>query len=211
MTDIVISTKESVDGLLAALSAQLDAAGARCALVIIGGSGLLALGYISRATKDVDVLGVGVSASQASQAPGVEPFARLQSAKPLPDAVLRARAVVAADFGISEDWLNGGPADLLDLGLPDGFVDRLVQRDFGRGLRVGFASRLDQIHFKLYAAVDAGGPGKHEADLRALKPTPEELVIAARWTRTHDPSDGYLGSLTKALEYLGVRTPDISA
>lgn len=211
MTDIAIDSAESVDGLLSALAAQLDAAGERYELVIIGGSGLLELGFISRATKDIDVLGVHAVTPPAAHAPAAEPFALLQSANPLPDAVLRARDVVAADFGLPADWLNGGPTSLLDLGLPDGFVGRLKQREYGDGLRVGFASRLDQIHFKLYAAVDAGGPGKHEADLRAMNPTPDELVVAGRWTRTHDPSDGYLDSLTKALEYFGVRGPDLSA
>jgi hypothetical protein len=52
-----------------------------------------------------------------------------------------------------------GPTELLRFGLPDGFVDRLQRRDFGEGLVVYLASRYDQIHFKLYAAVDQG-PGK---------------------------------------------------
>lgn len=39
------------------------------------------------------------------------------------------------------------------------------------------ASRLDQIHLKLYALVDQGA-ARHEQDLRALKPTTEELLQA---------------------------------
>jgi hypothetical protein len=69
---------------------------------------------------------------------------------------------------------------------------------------------LDQIHFKLYALVDQG-PGKHETDLRALKPTSEELVQAARWTRTHDPSEGFEHALRSALGYLGVEDVDLDA
>ena len=65
-------------------------------------------------------------------------------------------------------------------------------------LTVHFASRIDQIHFKLYAMVDQGA-GKHEADLRALAPTTAELLEAARWTRTHDPSEGFREELVAAL------------
>jgi hypothetical protein len=50
--------------------------------------------------------------------------------------------------------------------------------------------RLDQIHFKLYAAVDQPG-SYHADDLQELHPTEEELLAAARWTRPHDTSDGY--------------------
>ena len=73
---------------------------------------------------------------------------------------------------------------------------------------VNFASRLDQIHFKLYALVDQGA-GKHEQDLRALKPTAEELMQAARWTRTHDPSPGFEEMLERALRHLGVENADL--
>jgi hypothetical protein len=78
----------------------------------------------------------------------------------------------------------------------------------GAGLTVHFCSRLDQIHLKLYALVDQG-LGKHEADLRALTPSREELVQAARWTRTHDPSPGFREMLERALHYLGVNDADL--
>jgi hypothetical protein len=102
-----------------------------------------------------------------------------------------------------------GPSQALEFGLPDGFVDRLERRDYGPSLAVYFASRYDQIHFKLYAAVDEGGPGKHEADLRALAPTEAELIAAARWSRSHDPSPGYAEELRGALEFLGVSDVDL--
>jgi hypothetical protein len=53
-----------------------------------------------------------------------------------------------------------------------------------------FASRVDQIHLKLYATVDQGA-GKHLSDLQALDPTTQELLVAAAWSETHDASDGY--------------------
>ena len=65
-----------------------------------------------------------------------------------------ARDLVARDFSLLPRWLNPGPAKLLEFGLPDGFAERLERRDYDAGLVVYFASRYDQIHFKLYAAVD---------------------------------------------------------
>jgi hypothetical protein len=73
---------------------------------------------------------------------------------------------------------------------------------------VQVAGRLDQICFKLYAAVDQGLESKHATDLRMLGPAPEELMNAARWTRTHDPSDGYREMLLKTLIALGVEADD---
>ncbi len=59
-----------------------------------------------------------------------------------------------------------------------------------------------------YALVDQG-PGKHEADLRALSPTEEELFAAAHWSRLHDPSEGYAQMLRDVLTHLGVDDVDL--
>lgn len=125
------------------------------------------------------------------------------SITPFPHSLEVARDRVARDFHLPTSWLNDGPAALLDFGLPEGFLGRAERRDYGSALTVWHASRFDQIHFKLYAAVDQG-PGKHESDLRALAPTDDELILAARWSRSHDPSDGYLQQLTLALAAMGV-------
>lgn len=101
-------------------------------------------------------------------------------------------------------------AALLDFGLPEGFLSRATRRDHGEALVGWYASRLDQIHLKLYATVDQG-PGKHEADLRALDPTPDELLAAARWTRTHDPSEGYRSVLVRVLAAFGVEDATLGA
>lgn len=176
--------------LLDALGQQIERLGASHELVVVGGSALLALGLIERPTQDVDVL---------ARRDGD----RLESISPMPETLVLARARVARDFELPTSWLNDGPAALLDFGLPEGFLDRAERRDHGAALTVWHASRFDQIHFKLYAAVDQG-PGKHEADLRALEPTNEELLAAASWSRSHDPSEGYLQELTRALAALGV-------
>lgn len=84
---------------------------------------------------------------------------------------------------------------------------RVASRRYGPALTVHFAGRLDQIHFKLYAMVDQGG-GRHEADLRALSPSREELIESASWTETHDPSPGFREMLEQALTKLGVDDVD---
>lgn len=193
MSDITNSV--ATDRILSALGEQVAAVGQRFELVVVGGSALLALGLVERSTRDIDILALRA---------GDE----LDSAKPLPAALESARDRVARDFSLPADWLNPGPTDLLELGLPEGFVDRLERRDYGEGLTAYFASRYDQIHFKLYALVDQG-PGKHEADLRELSPTEEELLLAARWSRTHDPSEGYEQVLRQVLTHLGVRDADL--
>jgi len=186
-----------LERIFAALGEQLAAGGAHYELVVIGGSALLALGFVQRATRDVDIV------SLLADGDLVDP-------RPLPQPLLAASERVAADFGLPPGWLNAGPSSLLDFGLPEGFVERLERRTFGTALTVWLASRLDQIHFKLYAVADQG-PGKHEADLRALAPTREELVAAARWTRTHDPSDGFEKELIATLAHFGVEDADLGA
>src|SRR3954466_1212593 len=190
-----IASNETTDRLLSALGEQLAALAQRFELVVVGGSGLLALGLIERSTRDVDVL---------PWRTGDE----LGRAKPLPAALEAARDRVARDFSLPTEWLNPGPTDLLEFGLPEGFLDRLERRDYGAGLTVYFASRYDQIHFKLYALVDQG-PGKHEADPRALSPGEEELLAAARWSTSHDPSEGYAQLLRDILTHLGVDDVDL--
>jgi hypothetical protein len=88
---------------------------------VVGGSGLLALGLIDRSTRDVDLLALRA---------GDE----LGSAKPLPAALEAARDQVARDFSLPVDWLNPGPTDLLEFGLPEGFIDRLERRGYGDSL-----------------------------------------------------------------------------
>lgn len=186
------------DQALTALGELLDQEGERFELVVIGGSGLLGLGLIDRSTRDIDVL-------------ALRRGAELLDPTPFPQALVEARQRVAEDFHLPQSWLNAAPARLLDFGLPEGFVGRLERRDYGPALTVWLASRFDQIHFKLYALVDQAPGSKHDFDLRALEPTEDELLAAARWTSTHDPSDGFRQELLRALAYLGVEDADLRA
>jgi hypothetical protein len=183
-------TQDALDVILGALAEQLQSHDGRQEIVVAGGSALLALGLVRRTTRDVDVLAIAANGE-------------LHSAEPLPDTLREARDRVTRDLGLDENWLNAGPTGLLTWGLPGGFWTRVVTRRYGDALTVHFVGRLDQIHFKLYAMVDQGG-GRHETDLRALRPSREELIGAARWSMTHDPSPGYREMLRKALAGLGV-------
>jgi len=158
-------------------------------LVVCGGSALMACHFVSRTTHDVDVVAL------------VDQWQNLIDPEPLPHTLISAATLVADTLGLSQDWLNTGPADIFRMGLPSGFQDRLVQHKIGECLSVSFISRLDQIYFKLYASVDRGG--YHIDDLLALNPTEDELVAAACWTTTHDVSEGFLMLLKKLFRSLG--------
>ena len=190
------SSSRSLD-LLAALGEQLEAGGQAFEIVVIGGAALQVLGLVDRATRDVDVL-------------ALRHGDELTPAEPLPSGLREAARRVARDMRVQEGWLNAGPADLVRLGLPEGFSERLESRSFGRFLIVQFAGRYDQIHFKLYAMADQRS-ARHEADLRALDPSPSELLAAARWTRTHDPSEPFEQELKAVLRHLGVADADLGA
>lgn len=166
-------------------------AGNRFELVVVGGSALVALGLVDRATRDVDVVGLRTAGGG------------ITSAEPLPEGLSDAASRVARDLGLPSDWLNSGPTDLLDFGLPEGFMERTHRREYAPSLVVHYADRVDQVALKLYALVDQAG-GRHREDLLALEPSREELIAAARWTVTHDPSEGFSQQLRLALAQLGV-------
>lgn len=161
-------------------------------LLVCGGSALNVLGLIHRPTKDVDVLAYVIR----------DNVYKFIKADPLSPELSMAVKKVARDFNLPEDWLNTGPASAVDFGLPDGLMKRVTTRRYGRKLILHFLSRYDQIYFKLYAAVDQGA-GKHFDDLLALDPTADELEKAARWSMTHDVSEGYRQIIKKLLIYMG--------
>ncbi len=151
-------------------------------LVVCGGAALNAMHLIQRTTKDVDIVAL------------MDPNGQLVDPAPLPDELLVAAKEVADTLNLPQGWLNNGPSSgeggLFRLGLPDGFKDRLVRNYQGEKLTVYFISRLDQIHFKLYAAIDQLG-SYHASDLKQLSPSDDELLQAVRWATTHDPSEGF--------------------
>jgi hypothetical protein len=151
-------------------------------LVVCGGTALNAMHLIQRTTKDVDIVALMDSNNHL-----IDPA-------PLPEELLVAAKEVADTLNLPQDWLNNGPSsgdgDLFRLGLPSGFKERLTKNYHGEKLTVYLVSRLDQIHFKLYAAIDQFG-SYHASDLKQLSPSDEELLGAVRWATTHDPSEGF--------------------
>jgi len=63
MTDISIRDTEGADELLRALGEQLHIRGEHYRIVVVGGSALLALGLVARATRDLDIVALWTGTS----------------------------------------------------------------------------------------------------------------------------------------------------
>jgi len=184
-----------LDAALSTVGMILEKNGHRFEVVAVGGGGLLLLGLIRRATKDLDIVAVLESGNMVT-------------AKPLPVPLREAANDVGATLGLARDWLNSGPTSLLRFGLPKGFLERTERREYG-GLVVWLASRPDQICFKFYAAADHGPTSKHFQDLKELHPAQQELLTAAAWAKTHDTSTGFALICEQVLHALGVESSDV--
>ncbi|MCK5862857.1 MAG: hypothetical protein KAH38_10250 [Candidatus Hydrogenedentes bacterium] len=162
-------------------------------MVVCGGAALLARQLIGRPTQDVDLVAF------------LDEQEELISPSPFPDALEKAAHAVAKTLDLPLDWLNNAAscdeAGLFQRGLPAGLQSRLIRRDYGDAVHAYFISRLDQIHFKLLAAVNVGG--RHLTDLMQLHPKSIELEQAARWTILRDNSEPFVHSLKSVLESLG--------
>lgn len=182
---------DGLDEALGLLGLLLAERGLSFNVIAIGGGSLLLIGLIDRPTKDLDLVAI-------REGDTLRPAGR-----PLPQALDEAVTDVARVLDLPATWMNGGPDSLLRFGLPSGFLDRLEHRTYG-ALRLGLASRFDQIHFKLYATVDDRPGGKHHRDLQRLAPSHDELREAALWARTHDPSAGFAQMLGDVLRSFGL-------
>jgi hypothetical protein len=179
-----------IDDIFEALDRQIRVRdGTPLGLVVCGGTALSALGLVMRTTRDVDVLGTVLETQNKRTIQRITKF---------PEWLVEAANKVGRDFDLQENWLNLGPASQVESGLPEGFEKRLVKKVYGQYLTIYFISRLDQIHFKLYAAVDQNG--YHVQDLFALKPTEIEMEMAANWVITQDVSEVFKALLKDFLE-----------
>jgi len=175
----------SIERLFHALGQQLEAAGERAAIVVVGGAALGLLGVVERTTEDVDVIAV------SDPAAGAPSRRRLRTSEPFPPALEAAIGRVTRDFGLPRDWINSMVARQWQPGLPPGFAERVTWRSYG-ALDVGLAGRRDLIFLKLFAAVDQPGPAnRHFEDLLALRPSREELEAAAQWVGTQDAAPDF--------------------
>jgi hypothetical protein len=184
-------SSETLDQALSALAAFLEEAQAEPeSFVLIGGSALLALGLVSRTTRDADIMA------------GVDVRDGLVDPRPMSEALRTAALRVAREFDLDEHWLNTGPADQVLAGLPEGFLERLTPRTYGSRLTIHLPDRYDLIHLKLFAAVDQG-MGRHVTDLEALTPTDSEMLDAARWVLTQDAGEVFPAIVRDALNQMG--------
>jgi hypothetical protein len=182
-----------VDEIFTALDRQIGVLnGTPINLVVCGGTALAALGLVTRTTRDVDILGT-VSATESGLT--------VHRIKEFPQWLIEAAGKVGRDFDLPKNWLNLGPASQVDSGLPKGLEKRLIDRRYGQYLTIYFISRIDQLHFKLYAAVDRDD--YHVQDLIALMPTEDEMTMAATWVITQDVSDVFRFILKDFLEIHG--------
>lgn len=179
-----------INEIFEALDRQIGVhGGVPLGIVVCGGTALSALGLVMRTTRDVDVLGAVLETQNGLTIERITKFM---------EWLVEAANKVGRDFDLPENWLNLGPASQVESGLPEGFEKRLVKRVYGHFLSVYFISRLDQIHFKLYAAVDQDD--YHVQDLFALKPTEDEMEIAAKWVVTQDVSEVFKALLKDFLK-----------
>lgn len=168
--------QKSLDNILSALDKQMQAHhGKPFHIVVCGGTAMIFLGLVHRTTTDVDILGQLKGNSK-----------QIDTLMELPDWFQKAATTVKRDFNLPDNWINTGPAAQVTSGLPSGIGSRLITRKYGTLLTVSYISRIDQVHFKLYAAIDRGG--YHVDDLLNLNPSTDELVQGAGWVLTQDVS-----------------------
>lgn len=178
--------KAVLDAGLRALELELRerAPGKTFDFVVIGGASLLLRQLGSRATSDVDVLGVWTGDS-------------VVSASPLPQIVRDAAILVARQVGLAENWFGDDRTlGVLHAPPPLGYQSRLERYVVGPSLTLRLPDRTDLVALKLDAAANTGGSerSKHHDDLATLAPSDEELDAALDWIRTlyvdDDPAIG---------------------
>lgn len=148
-----------IERLFLALARVLDTRGHSAELVVLGGASLVARGLSSRATSDVDVLGVRL------------PDGTVQSAYPLPAEVRAAADEVATVLGLDPMWLDDRPGSDFHNAAPAGFETRLERTDYGP-LVVWHLSSRDIAAIKIVASAERWGEpdNKHWEDVQQLQP-----------------------------------------
>jgi hypothetical protein len=165
-------------------------------LVSCGGASLNLMGWVSRSTGDVDI----ICAAQVNARGKIE----LTPDTPLPKQFSELVAEVGHDLGLKDNWLNFGPAPLVEFGLPQGLEERLQPKSYGACLTLHVIGRLDQIHLKLYAVLDPKTRIEtHLGDLMDLEPTEEEVRVAVNWLLNRKTGREFRWKLKQALERIG--------
>ena len=66
-----------------------------------------------------------------------------------------------------------------------------------------FISRLDQVHFKIFAAMDPKQGTRHLSDLMDLEPTEVEVKAAVSWLLGRPVSPQFKATLRQVLDRIG--------
>jgi hypothetical protein len=191
------SGKSGIEEALKRLNAKMVYAGLEpVELVSCGGASLNLMGWVSRSTSDVDIICVAEVRANGQ--------VHLLAGTTLPAHLIELIAEVGRELGLKEEWLNFGPAPLMDFGLPHGLEKRLKRKSYGRCLALHIISRLDQIHLKLYAAMDPKTRIEtHLGDLVDLEPTEAEARAAVDWLLKRKTSTDFRHKLKQVLDRIG--------
>ena len=191
------SGKQGIEEALKRLNAKMVYAEMELVeLVSCGGASLNLMGWVSRSTSDVDI----ICLAQV----GAKGKVQLKPEKPLPPQFIALVAEVGRELGLKEEWLNFGPAPLVEFGLPLGLERRLKRKSYGRCLALHLVSRLDQIHLKIYATMDPKTRLEtHLGDLLDLEPTEAETQAAVDWLLTRKTSRDFRRKLKDVLDRIG--------
>jgi hypothetical protein len=144
--------------------------------VAIGGAALAVLDIIQRSTRDVDLL-----------------------ESEIPEAISKAASEFAGLHGLSENWFNAGPANLLR-NLPSDWKTDLQQLYNGKSLTLRTLSRINIIRTKFWAMCDRM---RDVDDLVAINPNDAEIEIAVRWVSPLDANPAWpkhVESMAQALK-----------
>lgn len=179
---------------LQAVGELLEAEREEAAIVVVGGATMNLLGFVARATQDVDVI------ARARVPEGERPPV-LMPPDPLPEALRRAVARVARDFRLPDDWMNTVVGKQWLQGLPPSLPEDLAWRRYG-ALHVGLVGRRTLIALKLFAAADQSVRSVHTQDLVALRPDAAELDEAARWVVSQDASPDFPGMVAHVVAHV---------
>jgi hypothetical protein len=191
------SGKQGIEEALKRLNAKMVYAGMeRIELVSCGGASLNLMGWIVRSTSDVDII--------CRVEIGPENKVILRPGLALPSEFMQLAAEVGQELGLKEEWLNFGPAPLIEFGLPSGLELRLKRKSYGACLKLHLISRLDQIHLKIYATMDPKTRQEtHLSDLLDLEPTEREVKAAVDWLLGRKTSLVFRRKLKQVLDRIG--------
>lgn len=193
-----MSEKLPIEDALSAVGDLLRASNDQASIVVVGGATLILLGFVQRATSDVDV----IAHAYRDDAGRI----RLEQADTFPRGLEEAIRVVARDFALPPDWMNTEVGRQRLQGLPPSILDDISWRHYG-SLEVGLVGRRTLIALKLFAAVDAGPRSVHTQDLSRLAPTDAELEDASAWVATQDSYEGFGALISEVVQYVRHNRP----